>query len=120
MPLLLREALRELRDKRGMSRGALSRATVRLGYGGVPEATIEAYETRPGQVPKAEVLEVLAEALGVDPVEFYEWPIAVAKRDGGSTRSLAEIAEGAARRRADTTSQPRKGRGGKPGKGRAA
>lgn len=121
-PVLLRERLRTLREAKNMTRWDLARATVRLGYEGVPVATLVAYEKRPGQVPPADVLEILAEALGESPDVFYEYPLAVAKRDAKLKQSETPgaVAEGAARRReatppADAPSHPRRGR-----KGRAA
>lgn len=80
VPTLLRERLRALRAERGLSRSDLSFATVRLGYAGVPEPTIEALETKPGRIPDAEIIEALAAALEIDPDEFYEYPVAVARR----------------------------------------
>lgn len=82
MPDLIAErltALREERDK--MSRSKLSRMTVREGYAGVPEATIKAIESEPGRVPEARIIEALADALGVSPESFYEYPIAVARAE---------------------------------------
>lgn len=83
---LLSDLLRELREERGLSRSQLSRLTVKEGYEGVPEATIRALEEKPGRVPAADTLQALASALGVDPGVFYEWPIALAKRDADAAR----------------------------------
>ncbi len=79
---LIREALRELREQRNLSRSQLSRQTVAVGDPGVSESTIEALETKPGRVPDASTLESLARTLGVEPATFYEYPIAVARRAG--------------------------------------
>lgn len=102
-----------------MSRWDLSRATVKLGYEGVPVDTIIAYETRPGQVPSADVLEMLAKALGVEPDVFYEYPLAVAKR--AAKLKLTEIPEEVAEEAAQPpeakppevvpSETPRKGKG---------
>ncbi len=80
VPELMQGALRRLREEAGLSRSQLSRATVREGYAGVPESTIEALETKAGRVPDASTIEALSEALGVDPDVFYEYPIAQARR----------------------------------------
>jgi transcriptional regulator with XRE-family HTH domain len=79
---LIREALRELRAQRNLSRSQLSRQTVAVGDPGVSESTIEALETKAGRVPDASTLESLARTLGVEPDTFYEYPIAVARRAG--------------------------------------
>lgn len=89
MARLLMEVLRELREQRGLSRSQLSRATVRLGYEGVPEATIEALEVKPGRLPDADTLEALAAALDVEPGVFYEYPVAAARRLARTTRAAA-------------------------------
>src|SRR5436305_14388175 len=81
VPKLIREALRELREQRQLSRSQLSRQTVAVGNPGVSESTIEALETKPGRVPDAGTIETLARTLGVEPGAFYEYPIAVARRD---------------------------------------
>ncbi|MCU1677917.1 MAG: hypothetical protein JWM93_2675 [Frankiales bacterium] len=121
MAKLMYEALRELRDARGLSRGELSRMTVRLGFPGVPEKSIDALESekRAGQLPKASTIRALAQALEVEPEYFYEWPIALAQ-EARATRSPAEIARGAAQRREGKPRSSRPGQTGKPGKGRAA
>lgn len=81
VPKLIREVLRELRDQHNLSRSQLSRRTVAVGDPGISESTIEAIETKPGRVPDATTLEVLARTLDVAPDAFYEYPIAVARRD---------------------------------------
>jgi len=90
VPKLIREALRELREQRHLSRSQLSRQTVAVGDPGVSESTIEALETKPGRVPDASTLESLARTLGVDPGRFYEYPIAVARRDGRAVTRARE------------------------------
>jgi transcriptional regulator with XRE-family HTH domain len=80
VPALIRQTLRQLRDSRGMTRRELSWATVKLGYAGVPESSIEAWETRLGMIPSADAIEAMAAALSVPPDTFYEYPIAVEKR----------------------------------------
>lgn len=92
VPLLLRELLRGLREERGLSRSDLSFATVRLGFAGVPEPTIEALEIKPGRVPDADTLEAIAAALEVQPDAFYEYPIAVARRT--ATQATRDAAAG--------------------------
>jgi transcriptional regulator with XRE-family HTH domain len=108
MPQLLRELLRTLREEQHLSRSALSRRTVRPGFEGIPEATIQAYETRPGQVPSAQHLEALAGALGVDPASFYEWPIAAARVT--ARPSIADRARTATQRLGDTPATSRRTR----------
>jgi transcriptional regulator with XRE-family HTH domain len=81
VPKLIREALRELREQRHLSRSQLSRQTVAVGDPGVSESTIEALETKAGRVPDASTLEVLARTLEIEPDTFYEYPIAVARRE---------------------------------------
>jgi transcriptional regulator with XRE-family HTH domain len=92
VPKLIREALRELREQRHLSRSQLSRQTVAVGDPGVSESTIEALETKPGRVPDASTLESLARTLGVEPGTFYEYPIAVARRDGRAVTRTREAA----------------------------
>lgn len=121
MPELLARALRELREKREMSRKDLSFATVRLGYEGVPESTIESLEVKPGRVPDADTLEALAEALGVTPEHFYEWPIADARRGARDPAARLRAREDAAvqKARERQPSRPRttRGRRGEEGRG---
>ena len=90
VPKLIREALRELREQRHLSRSQLSRQTVGVGDPGVSESTIEALETKAGRVPDAGTLESLARTLGVDPATFYEYPIAVARREGRAVTRARE------------------------------
>lgn len=90
VPKLIREALRELREERRLSRSQLSRQTVTVGDPGVSESTIEALETKPGRVPDATTLEVLARTLGVEPATFYEYPIAVARREARAVNRARE------------------------------
>lgn len=88
MPQLIADLLRELREERGLSRSRLSRLTVGPGNEGVGEKTIQALETFPGRVPQAEIVEALAAALEVPPETFYEYPIALARRDPARAREL--------------------------------
>ncbi len=90
VPKLIRQALRELREQRHLSRSQLSRQTVAVGDPGVSESTIEALETKPGRVPDAATLESLARTLGVEPGTFYEYPIAVARRDARAVNRSRE------------------------------
>lgn len=78
VPRLIADLLPELRD--GMSRDRLVREMARAGYDVSPGA-IKAIESEPGRVPKARIIEGIAEVFGVPPTVFYEWPIA-AMRDG--------------------------------------
>lgn len=125
VPKLIREALRELRKERRLSRSQLSRQTVALGDPGVSESTIEALETT-GRVPDASTLEVLARTLDIEPDTFYEYPIAVARRDArGKTAAAvtrereAEALRGRAQQRSERpadapgTTPARRGRGGR-------
>jgi transcriptional regulator with XRE-family HTH domain len=119
VPKLIREALRELREQRHLSRSQLSRQTVAVGDPGVSESTIEALETKAGRVPDASTLESLARTLGVEPGTFYEYPIAVARREGRALNRAreAEALEGRAQQRgerpadAPRTTPARRGRG---------
>jgi len=90
VPELISQKLRRLREAANMSRGTLSHATVRLGYAGVREVTIEAIEKTPGRVPDADIIEALARALDTDADDFYEYPIAVARRDARTRRRPAQ------------------------------
>jgi len=83
------ERLRGLRLERAISRSELSRLTVSVGQLGVSESTIEALETKPGRVPDAGTLELLARTLDVAPDVFYEYPIAVARRNARARRDAA-------------------------------
>jgi transcriptional regulator with XRE-family HTH domain len=126
VPKLIREALRELREARHLSRSQLSRQTVALGDPGVSESTIEALEMKAGRVPDASTLEALARTLDVEPDTFYEYPIAVARREGrGKTAAAvtrareAEALRGRAQQRSERpadapgTTPARRGRGGR-------
>jgi transcriptional regulator with XRE-family HTH domain len=93
VPKLIREALRELREERRLSRSQLSRQTVAVGDLGVSESTIEALETKAGRVPDATTLETLARTLDVRPDTFYEYPIAVARRDARAAPAKAVTRE---------------------------
>jgi transcriptional regulator with XRE-family HTH domain len=104
-PKLIREALRELREQRSLSRSQLSRQTVAVGDPGVSESTIEALETKPGRVPDASILEALARTLGVEPDTFYEYPIAVARRDARGAAVTREREAAALRGRAQQRSE---------------
>jgi transcriptional regulator with XRE-family HTH domain len=97
VPELLAQKLRALRGD--MSVRDLSHATVRLGDTGIGERTIQLLESKPGRVPEAYILEALAAALDVDPGEFYEYPIAVARRDAGSTEEARKKREADALRK---------------------
>jgi transcriptional regulator with XRE-family HTH domain len=127
VPKLIREALRELREERRLSRSQLSRQTVAVGDLGVSESTIEALETKPGRVPDATTLETLARTLDVRPDTFYEYPIAVARRDARAAPSAAGVTRereaaalrGRAQQRSERpagdrdTTPARRGRGGR-------
>jgi transcriptional regulator with XRE-family HTH domain len=93
VPKLIREALRELREERRLSRSQLSRQTVAVGDLGVSESTIEALETKAGRVPDATTLETLARTLDVRPDTFYEYPIAVARREARAAPAKAVTRE---------------------------
>jgi transcriptional regulator with XRE-family HTH domain len=124
MPDLLAEKLRALRGDKSVK--DLSHATVRVGHVGVGERTIQLLESAPGRVPDADILEALAAALGVEPDEFYEYPIAVRRREAGSTVEARKKREAEAlRKRAqrqggrlvdapDTTPAPRRRKGQAP------
>jgi transcriptional regulator with XRE-family HTH domain len=92
---------------------------VAVGDPGVSESTIEALETKAGRVPDASTLESLARTLGVEPGTFYEYPIAVARREARALNRAreAEALEGRAQQRgerpadAPRTKPVRRGRG---------
>lgn len=78
---LLIHRLPQLREAKGrMSRSVLSRTAVEPGFKGVAEVTIKRWETEPGHIPTPEALEAFARALDASPEDFYEYPIAVARR----------------------------------------
>lgn len=104
-PKLLSDLLRQERKRQKLSRGKLSRATVRVGYDGVPESTIESYEVIPGRVPEAETLEALADALGIRPEAFYEYPIALARRDAKTAAAAPAATQAALERLSPTQEQ---------------
>lgn len=89
---LIAERLRTLRGEKRLSVSKLSRLTVEAGYAGVPENTIKAIERYPGRVPEAEILEALARALHVDPKGFYEYPIAIARREARARAAQKRLA----------------------------
>lgn len=70
----------------------LSRHTVATGDEGIGEKTIEAIERSPGRIPEARIIEALSHALDVEPDSFYEYPIAVARREARPTPSEREEA----------------------------
>jgi transcriptional regulator with XRE-family HTH domain len=84
----------ELGLKRPLSRSKLSRMTVREGFEGIAEKTIEAIESAPGRVPEAGIIEELARALGVEPESFYEYPIALARRERATIPASLPEAQG--------------------------
>jgi hypothetical protein len=98
MPALITELLPELRAAKGWSAARLSEATAPFKY--VQPKTIESLEnpSNAGRVSEAWIYESLAAALGEEPSVFYEWPLAVARRDRPSTP--AEIAAARDRMRA--------------------
>jgi len=61
-------------------------ATARVGDTGVGEKTIQAIEANRGRVPEAWIIESIAAALDIAPEDFYEYPIAVARREGRRPR----------------------------------
>ncbi len=100
MPELIYEAVRRMRDERGWSTAELAARTVITGVDiGIGAKTIEALEKNPGRLPEARTIECLARAFGVGPDVFYEWPIAVAQRDAGSTETARRKREADALRK---------------------
>lgn len=91
VPRLIHEALPLLREQRKLSRSRLSRMTVQPGNAGIGEKTIQALEDNPGRVPEARIIEAIANALGVPPEHFYEWPIAVARREAKERAAAAAL-----------------------------
>lgn len=126
-PELIARKLRRLRGN--MSLKQLSGRTAEIGYH-VGERTIQLLETRPGRIPDLAILEALAEALGVPPEEFHEWPIAKARAEAAASpegerrRAKDSIRKAAARQQArqpdDSPATPQRGRPGSRRKGRAA
>lgn len=98
-------ALRRLRTDRAWSRDRLSSEIARAGDRDVPVSTLRSYESgNDGRIPDAEIIEAIAAGLGVDPDVFYEWPIALARRDARTAvkPSVASRARKAGRRLSDT------------------
>lgn len=127
MPKLIRDRLVELFSGRpDVNPSVLSRMTVVPGEDiGIGEKTIQAILRNPGRVPEARTLEAIARALGENHESYYEWPIAVARRDFAATREAgrrraADAARKAARRRSESQSTPRADPDEKPERGRAA
>lgn len=112
---LIGAMMRRLRDERGWTRSDLSFRTVRVGYAGMPEPSIEALETRLGTVPAAETIEALAAAFELPPETFYEYPIAVARasrrareREAQELRAEAERSDEHRGNERDTKRPPRR------------
>lgn len=86
MPKLIRERLMQLFAERPeLNPSVLSRMTVVPGDIGIGEKTIQAIIKNPGRVPEARTLEALARALHENHEDYYEWPIAAAKRQAAAT-----------------------------------
>jgi transcriptional regulator with XRE-family HTH domain len=126
VPELIHQLLPRLRAERDWSTSVLSRMTVDAASHdeGVGEKTIQAIEKNAGRVPEARIIESLARALDIEPGQFYEWPIAVARRDSAATpeaerRRAVDAARKAAQRRADTRPTDQSGQRAKRGRGRA-
>lgn len=107
---LIHERLREVRES-GVSFSVLARRTPTPGDDGIGEKTIAAIEKNPGRVPDATTLRALARALDVEPDDFYEWPIALARE-----RSAANP-EAARRREADALRKRAQRKRERPGDG---
>lgn len=107
---LLHELLPELLQARGWKVSDLSEATAKHGY--IKEATLDTYVDpgNAGRVPDAAILQSIAKALDVKPVDFYEWPIAVARRDRPTTREAKAEARARLRRRLAAKGSPGGGR----------
>jgi transcriptional regulator with XRE-family HTH domain len=99
-PALIYRLLPYLRDRADLSQNDLAHRA----QPAVSVNTIQSLEkpANAGRVPDAEILEALAEALGVQPDEFYEYPIAAARRT--ARPSVARRARRAAQRLDDTQS----------------
>lgn len=126
VPKLIRDRILEaIAADDGLNVSTLSRRTPIPGDGGVGEKTIQALLDNPGRVPETRVIEAVARALGDDHESYYEWPIAVARRDARMTpkagrRRAADAARKAARRQSGRQSKPPTDHDEKPGKGQAA
>ena len=127
VPKLIRDRLVELFDvKPELNPSVLSRMTVIPGEDiGIGEKTIQAIITNPGRVPEARTLEAIARALGENHEDYYEWPIAAARRDAAATpaagrRRAADATRKAAQRRSARQTKPQEDPGENPGSGRAA
>jgi transcriptional regulator with XRE-family HTH domain len=71
--------LRRLRDEHGVSRSQLSRATVAYDGKGLAEVTIKAIENGTNR-PGVQTIEAIAHALHIDPADFVEYRLALARR----------------------------------------
>lgn len=120
---LFPQKLKRLRDAAGLSPEQLAALTVKDGKFGISAQRIRQIEGGAGVVPEADKIEILASVLRVTASEFYEYPIAVARRDAAATpeagrRRAADAARKAARRQsaprpkppADPAEIPRRGR----------
>lgn len=82
---LFPQKLRRLRTEANLSPEQLAAQTVRDGKFAISAQRIRQQEASAGVVPDADKLEKLAAALDVKPEDFYEYPIAVARRAAAST-----------------------------------
>lgn len=104
MPELFPQKLRRLRLERELTPDVLSAKTLVGDKLGVTPQGIKQAENAAGRVPDADTIEALAGALGVVPESFYEWPIAVARRDRAASPEAARKREAdALRKRAQRT-----------------
>ncbi len=82
---LFPQKLKRLREAKGWTPDLLSAKTMSGDTLAITPQGIKQAERAAGRVPEARTLEALAKALGVEPEEFYEYPIAVARRDAATS-----------------------------------
>lgn len=126
MPELFGQKVKRLREARGWTPDLLSAKTLVGDKLAVTPQGIKQAERAAGRVPDADIIEALAQALGVQPEDFYEYPIAVARREAATTPEAIRKREAdALRKRAqrqaerpsdapDTTKAPRRRKGRAP------
>ncbi len=125
MPKLIRDRLLEALADPDLSVSVLSRMTVTEGDIGIGDKTIQGLLSNPGRLPTSRTLIAIARALGDDPRDYYEWPIAEEQRKAAATpkagqRRAVDAARKAAKRQSERQSKPPIDPDEKPEKGQAA
>lgn len=124
MPKLIRDRLLEAFRADDMNASVLSRRTTTEGDEGIGEKTIDAIIKNPGRCPTAHTLECIARGLGDNHEQYYEWPMAEARRDAAANpKAVRKRAAGAARKAAQRRSvkpqEPQADPNGNPDSGQA-